>query len=118
MTHIYSSPNCPATTLTPAEHLRAWFTPERRKLISARSLDELAGRPPDMLSRFLAGTKHYTLSRGKGVTVYYPFLALLGYAPPAPPLSATSSPLCFSVPFSGPFLPTPVRLRLKQRSKS
>lgn len=71
-----------ACTLTPAEHLRAWFTPERRKLISARAVDVLAGRPIGTFHRFLTGVPHVTLGR-TGLTVYYPILRLIGYVPPS-----------------------------------
>ena len=70
-----------ACTLTPAEHLRAWFTPDRRKLISARAVDVLAGRPIGTFHRFLTGVPHVTLGR-TGLSVYYPVLALIGYVPP------------------------------------
>ena len=66
----------------PADHLRSWFTPDRRKLISSRSLDLLAGRPLGTLSRFLSKQKRFTFSRS-GLSHYYPFLALLGYQPPS-----------------------------------
>ena len=64
-----------------ADHLREWFTPVRRALISSRALDKMAGRPLGTFSRFLAGEPHYTLERG-AYNDYLPFLALLGYQPP------------------------------------
>lgn len=68
--------------VTPSDHLRAWFTPARRKLISSRALDELANRYPGTFSRFLAGEASYVLTRGNGLKDYYPVLRLLGYHPP------------------------------------
>ncbi|RYE91499.1 MAG: hypothetical protein EOO37_00020 [Cytophagaceae bacterium] len=69
--------------MTPAEHLRAWFhaDPRRRLLISARAVDELAGRPLGTFSRFLSGEKYMTFER-TGVAHYYPVLAAVGYVPP------------------------------------
>lgn len=83
-------------SLTPAEHLRAWFTsqPLRKQLISARALDVLSGRPLGTFSRFLAGEKYVTFERA-GVAAYYPFLALLGYQPP------TDTPEAPKVPQNG-----------------
>lgn len=68
-------------TVTAAEHLRAWFTDDRRKLISARAVDIMANRPPGTLSRFLAGEKYMTFERAD-VSQYYPVLRLVGYSPP------------------------------------
>jgi hypothetical protein len=65
-----------------SEHLRVWFTPQRRFIISCAALDRLAGRPIGTLSRFLDREKHVTLTYGTGLADYYPFLALLGYQPP------------------------------------
>lgn len=69
--------------VTPAEHLRAWFhaDPRRLRLISARAVDELAGRPLGTFSRFLAGGKYMTFER-VGVSHYYAVLAAVGYVPP------------------------------------
>jgi hypothetical protein len=72
------------TIVTAAEHLRAWFLadPRRLRLISARAVDQLAGRPLGTFSRFLAGGKYMTLER-VGVAAYYPVLACVGYVPPS-----------------------------------
>ena len=67
-------------TVTPAQHLLTWFTPERRLLINALSFDKLASRPYGTLSRFLVRAKYMTLERA-GVHEYYPMLRLLGYHP-------------------------------------
>jgi hypothetical protein len=69
--------------LTAAQHLRAWFLsePRRMRLISARALDELSGRPLGTFSRFLQGEKYVNFERA-GVAEYYPCLRLLGYQPP------------------------------------
>jgi hypothetical protein len=66
-----------------AQHLREWFTPTRRKIISSRALDALAQRPLGTLSRFLSEQEGFTFERS-GLASYYPFLALVGYEPPAP----------------------------------
>jgi len=63
-----------------AEHLRAWFTPARRELISTRAVDRLAGRPVGTLARFLAGEKYMTFEK-IDISLYYPTLALVGYVP-------------------------------------
>jgi hypothetical protein len=70
-------------TVTPAEHLRAWFhaDPRRLRLISARAVDLLAGRPVGTFSRFLSGEKYMTFER-TGVAHYYAVLAAVGYVPP------------------------------------
>lgn len=68
--------------MTPAEHLRAWFTPARTQMISSRAVDILCGRPPGTLSRFLNREKYMTFER-IDVSVYYPVLALVGYVPPS-----------------------------------
>lgn len=81
-----------------AEHLRAWFTPERRKLINASELDRLAGRPVGLFARFLARQPNVVLTRGNGLADYYPFLALLGYEPPTP---LASEGKCNLAPFLG-----------------
>lgn len=92
-------PTNPSRTVdVAAEHLRAWFTPERRSLISSSALDKLAGRPVGMFSRFLARQPHIVLSRGNGLSDYYPWLALLGYQPPLP-LPAQGK--CNLAPFPG-----------------
>ena len=67
--------------VTPSEHLLAWFTPARRKLISTRALDAEAGAPLGTFSRFLKGERHVTFRRS-GLARYYPALQLLGYVPP------------------------------------
>lgn len=71
-------------SVTPAEHLRAWFLadPRRLRLISSRAVDELAGRPLGTFSRFLSGEKYMTFER-TGVSHYYPTLAAVGYVPPS-----------------------------------
>lgn len=66
--------------MSAAEHLRAWFTPERRELISTRAVDRLAGRPVGTLARFLAGEKYMTFEK-IDISVYYPTLSLVGYVP-------------------------------------
>jgi hypothetical protein len=66
--------------MDPQTHLLEWFTPVRRRLISARALDELAGRPLGTFSRFLAGQHGFTFTRAR-LDVYYPFLAEVGYTP-------------------------------------
>ena len=73
----------PGTVQTPSQHLKEWFTPVRRKLISSRALDALAERPLGTFSRFLAGQDKMTLERS-GLGAYYPFLAEVGYTPPEP----------------------------------
>jgi hypothetical protein len=79
--------------VTPAEHLRAWFhaDPRRLRLISARAVDELAGRPLGTFSRFLAGGKYMTFERA-GVAAYYPVLAAVGYVPPVGALTEPITP--------------------------
>jgi hypothetical protein len=64
-----------------AQHLLAWFTEERKKLISSRALDTYAGRPVGTFSRFLARQPGFTFTR-TSLRPYYPFLKLLGYEPP------------------------------------
>ncbi len=65
------------------DHLRRWFTPERRRLISARAIDELAGSDVKVsFSRFLKGEPNVTF-RIVGLEKYYRVLSLLGYAPPS-----------------------------------
>lgn len=76
----------PLRMTTPAEHLKLWFTPIRRELISARKLDKLAGRPLGTFSRFLAGQRYFTFTRAS-LEPYYPFLREVGYKPPGDPPS-------------------------------
>lgn len=65
-------------------HLRAWFTPERRRLISARAVDELAASgTPSAFWRFLNGSPNVTF-RIVGLSRYYEVLAHVGYVPPTP----------------------------------
>ena len=66
--------------MTAAEHLRAWFTPERRELISLRAVDLAANRPLGTLARFLNSGQYMTFEK-IDVSVYYPPLGLLGYMP-------------------------------------
>jgi hypothetical protein len=64
------------------DHLRQWFTPERRRLISARAIDELAGYEVKVsFWRFLKGHPNVTF-RITGLERYYAVLSLLGYSPP------------------------------------
>jgi hypothetical protein len=77
--------------MSPHDHLRTWFTEERRKLIRSSELDRQAGRPVGTFSRFLAGSPTVPLTYSPGLTSYYPALALLGYQPPTPPPSARAA---------------------------
>jgi hypothetical protein len=64
------------------DHLRQWFTPERRRLISARAIDELAGYEVKVsFWRFLKGQPNVTF-RITGLERYYAVLSLVGYQPP------------------------------------
>jgi hypothetical protein len=64
------------------DHLRQWFTPERRRLISARAIDELAGYEVKVsFWRFLKGHPNVTF-RITGLERYYAVLSLVGYQPP------------------------------------
>lgn len=67
--------------VTPAQHLLAWFTPERRKLINSSALDRQAKRPIGNFSRFLAAGTRITFEH-TDLTCYYPVLQLIGYLPP------------------------------------
>ena len=66
--------------MTPQNHLRLWFTPERKALIRGTALDRLASCPTGTFSRFLANDPEVPLTRL--IYLYYPALTLLGYAPP------------------------------------
>lgn len=67
--------------VTPAQHLLAWFTPERRRLINASAVDRLAKKSVGVFSKFLKGNRYMTFERS-GVAAYYPVLHLIGYLPP------------------------------------
>lgn len=62
------------------QHLRAWFTPARRKLIRCSELDRQAHRPTGTFSRFLALDPEVPLTYT--ISHYYSALAALGYQPP------------------------------------
>ena len=63
-----------------ADHLKAWFTPARRALLSLRAIDLAAGSTPGTLNRFLNGEKYMNFNR-VGISRYLAVLALLGYVP-------------------------------------
>ncbi|RYC70721.1 hypothetical protein [Spirosoma sordidisoli] len=43
--------------MTEAENLKAWFTENRRKLVSVKAVEEMAGVPASTLKHFLDGRR-------------------------------------------------------------
>jgi hypothetical protein len=68
--------------VTPAQHIKEWFTPELRHLINCSEVDRQAGKNVGTFSKFLGG-RHHTTLEFVGVHDYYPVLLLLGYLAPS-----------------------------------